>query len=112
MCRLWIRAGLAVAALSLFVAVPLDAGTVHADPCEPGAAHCALPPNEPLPAGDREKCTGASTDLKVPETFEECSETGDAELRSSPDIKDLPKPPQSTQVLMVPGAGSAPQAHA
>ncbi|MBB4854754.1 hypothetical protein HNP40_002146 [Mycobacteroides chelonae] len=53
---------------------------------------------------------GASTDLKVP--FEECSETGDAELRSSPDIKDLPKPPQSNQVLTVPGACSAPQAHA
>jgi len=108
---LWIRAGLAVLSLSLFVGVPLAAGTVRADPCPAGAPRCALPPNQPRPVGDHEKCTGASTDLKVPETFEQCAETGDAELRSAPNARDLPTPPQSTQVVMVPGNGSAPQAH-
>ncbi|TDZ41774.1 hypothetical protein [Mycobacteroides franklinii] len=108
---LWIRAGLAVLSLSLFVGVPLAAGTVRADPCPAGASRCALPPNQPRPVGDHEKCTGASADLRVPETFEQCSETGDAELRSAPNVRDLPTPPQSTQAVMVPGNGSSPQAH-
>lgn len=108
---LWIRTGLAVLAIALFVGAPLAAGTVRAEPCQPGAARCALPPNEPRPVGDHEKCSSGATDLKVPETFEQCSEAGDAELRSSPNAKDLPSPSRPSQGVSAPGTGSSPLAH-